>query len=133
MTSTECLQRPRECSLVLGKLLLLLPTTLHVIADRTLKLCVFVSTCSAAAADSNKGWGLGTLYDATHTDSDYVCGPDGAETARPQCDAQMHTIGGNWGTSSGTGGMIGTDNVCVSDCEWTTESGYYYDYAIFVR
>ncbi len=46
---------------------------------------------------------------------------------------QLHTIGGNWGSASGTGGQIGSDDVCVSGCTWTKESGLKYDYAIFVK
>lgn len=54
-------------------------------------------------------------------------------SARPLCDAQFHSTGSNWGTNGGVGGMIGTDNICNSDCPWTTKSGYEWDYAIYVR
>jgi hypothetical protein len=46
---------------------------------------------SLSQADSNKGWGLGTLYDATHG-STTICGPSGSASARPQCDAQVRGV-----------------------------------------
>jgi hypothetical protein len=45
---------------------------------------------------------------------------------------QLHAIGDNWGSASGVGGQIGSDDVCVSSCPWTKQSGLKYDYAIFV-
>jgi hypothetical protein len=45
---------------------------------------------SLSQAEGNKGWGLGTLYDATYG-STTLCGPSGSASARPQCDAQVRT------------------------------------------
>jgi hypothetical protein len=45
---------------------------------------------------------------------------------------QLHALGDNWGSASGVGGQIGSDDVCVSNCPWTKQSGLKYDYAIFV-
>ena len=45
---------------------------------------------SLTQAEGNQGWGLGTLYDATHGTTT-ICGPSGSATARPQCDAQARS------------------------------------------
>ena len=88
---------------------------------------------SSSHFDSNRGWGLGTMYDYTAIDTGVpVCGPDGSKTARPQCDAQYHVEVQHWGSGGGLGGMIGTDNVCKSNCPWTKKSGDTFHYAIFV-
>ena len=84
----------------------------------------------------NFGWGLGTLYDATHDasgNSQLAYCP--TTTIRPLCDGQLHTDANNWGSATGSklGGMIGEDTNCNGNCPWTVESGKAYDYAIYVR
>lgn len=79
---------------------------------------------------SNAGWGLGTAYDYEATRNGRC------STMRPMSDAQMHSgvggVGSTWGYSGGIGAQLGTDDKCNSGCPWTVESGYSYDYAIFV-
>ena len=76
---------------------------------------------TTGVSGDNTGYGLGTLYDTS------TCG----YTNRPMCDAQMKTSC-TWGSGCGIGGKIGTDDYCYGGCPWTVESGYEYDYAIFV-
>lgn len=74
----------------------------------------------------NNSYGLGTLYDARHDENGdgLTVGVCPSLTMRPLCDAQLHTNTTNWGSASGMGGMIGTDNDCNNGCPWTKESGF---------
>jgi len=78
---------------------------------------------------ANLGWGLGTLYDANFDGNGMGCK---STTYRPICDAQFHTTHHHWGSGGGIGGMIGTDHTCNGGCPWTMQSGYSYNYAIYV-
>ena len=83
------------------------------------------TVCTGA---DNTGWGLGTTYDVQcifgSCGSTYTCA---GTSDRPQADAYMHHVGTHF-----SGGMIGADNHCINNCQWSTTSGYNYDYAIYV-
>jgi hypothetical protein len=81
---------------------------------------------SAAGYPDNLGAGLGTGYDSG---SDCV---SISQTWRPLGDAQMHVTNWHWGSSGGIGGKIGSDFICNGGCPWNIDSGYQYDYAIYV-